>query len=183
MTNSTWRLVVAIAALLTVGTAGFALGAGLASEPVSVPTPATVATVASTAPVVSVPMPTDPSSTGGNGQVATSPPSSTGASAAADVAAATTASAAGSQPATDLTEIAISNFAFTPGDISVAAGTTVVFVNEDEAVHNVLSEDGQLQAPDLNHGDTYEVTLDQPGAIAYICNIHQFMNATITVTA
>ncbi len=93
------------------------------------------------------------------------------------------APAAGSQPAAERIEISISNFAFGPADVSVAAGTTVVFVNEDDAVHNVLSEDGQLQSPDLAKGETYEVTLDQPGTIGYICNIHQFMRGTITVTS
>lgn len=168
MNNSAWRLVVAVAALLTVGATSFALGAGLASEPVSVSRPA--ATVAATSTTSAS---TAPPAVDADGQ--TSAPPSIPTSAAGAI-------AAGSIPTGERVEITISNFAFVAADVSVPAGSTVVFVNEDEAVHNVLSEDGQLQSPDLARGDTYEVTLSQPGTIAYICNIHQFMQGTITVT-
>lgn len=82
----------------------------------------------------------------------------------------------------DRVEIAIDNFAFSLAELSVPAGTTIVFTNEDDVVH-VLSEGGQLQSPDLAAGDSYEVTLDQPGTIPYICNIHQYMRVSIRVTA
>jgi len=170
--NSTWRLVVVVAALLTVGATGFALGAGLASEPVSVSRPATsVAATSTTSAGTSTS--TAPPALDADGQ--TSAPPSIAISTVA-------ATPAGSALTGERVEITISNFAFVSADVSVPAGTTVVFVNEDEAVHNVLSDDGQLQSPDLERGGTYEVTLGQPGTIAYICNIHQFMQGTITVT-
>jgi len=171
--NSTWRLVVVVAALLTVGATGFALGAGLASEPVSVARPATsVAATSTTSAGTSTS--TAPPAVDAGGQTSSAPPS---------IAISTVAATpAGSALPGERVEITISNFAFVSADVSVPAGTTVVFVNEDEAVHNVLSDDGQLQSPDLERGGTYEVTLGQPGTIAYICNIHQFMRGTITVT-
>jgi len=169
--NSTWRLVVVVAALLTVGATGFALGAGLASEPVSVSQPATSVAATSTTSA-STSTSTAPPAVDADGQTS-APPS---------IAISVAATPAGSALTGELVEITISNFAFVSADVSVPAGTTVVFVNEDEAVHNVLSDDGQLQSPDLERGGTYEVTLGQPGTIAYICNIHQFMQGTITVT-
>lgn len=168
MNNSTWRLVVAVAALLTVGATGFALGAGLASEPVSVSRPAPTSTTSADTSASTAPPAVD-----ADGQTSAPPSISTSIA---------PASSAGSALAGERVEITISNFAFVAADVSVAAGTTVVFVNQDAAVHSVLSDDGQLQSPDLERGDTYEVTLTQAGTIAYICNIHQYMQGTITVT-
>ena len=142
MSNSTWRLVVAVAALLTVGAAGFALGAGLASEPVSVSRPAATVAAASTTPA-GTSASTAPPAVDADGQTSAPPsiPTSTAPASAAD-----------SAVAGERVEITISNFAFVPADVSVFAGTTVVFVNEDDAVHNVLSDDVQLQSPDLERG-------------------------------
>lgn len=178
MTDSRWRLVAIIAALLTVGCAGFALGAGLASEPRSAPASAATPEIPESSPLDGAA--TTPAATDSSADRDT-----TAASAGSEGPAAPTVAVPGTgeSAGAERVEIAIVDFAFSPAELSVAAGTTVVFVNEDDAVHNVLSEDGQLQSPDLAKGDTYEVTLEQSGEIPYICNIHQFMRGTITVTA
>lgn len=180
MTNTTWRLVVAIAALVTVGGAGFALGAGLASEPVSAPANpvAAVTTAVAEMPATSVDGGATPSSAAGPVTTVAE-----GSPASATTGSPVATSGPSVTEAGDRVEVTIDNFAFSPSELSVPAGTTVVFINEDDVVHNVLSEDGQLQSPDLGAGDSYEVTLDQPGTIPYICNIHQYMRGTVTVTA
>lgn len=82
-----------------------------------------------------------------------------------------------------LAEVSIAKFAFEPRDLEVAAGTTVTWTNGDDVAHSVFTSDGALASPDLEQGDTYVATVDEPGTIAYYCDIHQYMKGTITVTS
>jgi plastocyanin len=78
--------------------------------------------------------------------------------------------------------ITIVDFTFTPADAVVPAGTTIVFTNEDSFAHSVVP-DGEAfsPSPTLEHGDSYRVTLDEPGTYPYSCGIHPRMTGTITV--
>ena len=59
----------------------------------------------------------------------------------------------------------------------------MTFTNDHQVVHNIRSVDGSsMSSPDLAQGDTYSVTLDEPGTVDYICGIHDFMQGSITVT-
>ena len=59
------------------------------------------------------------------------------------------------------------NLVFNPSELTVAAGDTVTFVNNDLPPHNVVFVNGhdELSRPDLNFskGDTLEITFDEPG--------------------
>jgi plastocyanin len=72
-------------------------------------------------------------------------------------------------------------------DITVAAGTTVTFVNEDSLGHTVTEgSDGQaVDEPrfdeDVAAGESVEVTFDEPGTYQVTCEIHPTMNMTVTV--
>lgn len=79
-------------------------------------------------------------------------------------------------------EVAIAEFAFGPPDLDAAVGSTVTWTNSDDVTHNVFTANGALASPDLERGDTYSVTFDEPGTIDYYCDIHQYMRGTITVT-
>lgn len=78
-------------------------------------------------------------------------------------------------------EVSISDFAFGPSTLEIAVGATVTWTNRDDVAHTVSTKEGPLGSPDLENGDTYSVTVDQPGAINYYCDIHQYMRGTITV--
>ncbi|OWY61624.1 hypothetical protein B7486_62795, partial [cyanobacterium TDX16] len=77
--------------------------------------------------------------------------------------------------------VAIVDFTFDPGDLTVPAGTTVTFTNEDGADHTATGEDGSFDTDVLEEGDAAEVTFDEPGEISYFCDIHNYMTGTITV--
>lgn len=78
-------------------------------------------------------------------------------------------------------EIGIDNFAFTPQEVTVAAGTTVRWVNHDDIPH-VVAEVGQnWHSGPLDTDDKYEVKLDKPGAIDYFCTLHPHMTGKIIV--
>ncbi|GAA3430859.1 cupredoxin family copper-binding protein [Kutzneria kofuensis] len=80
--------------------------------------------------------------------------------------------------------VSIKNFAFAPTTITVKVGTTVTWTNSDQDPHTVTSDgkSGPLNSKPLNQGDTYQYTFTQAGTFSYLCTIHPFMTATVTVT-
>ena len=80
--------------------------------------------------------------------------------------------------------VSIKNFAFDPAVITVKVGTTVTWTNSDQDPHTVTSDgkSGPLNSKPLNAGDTYQYTFTQAGTFSYLCTIHPFMTATVTVT-
>jgi LPXTG-motif cell wall-anchored protein len=88
--------------------------------------------------------------------------------------------------AQDEMTVSIQDFFFDPGQLSVAPGTTVTWVNEGQAPHTVTSTDGkELDSATLQPGDTYTFTFDEGDAgetYAYQCTIHPQMTASVTVS-
>ena len=87
----------------------------------------------------------------------------------------TTAGAAGP------VEIKIDNYSFTPADITVAAGTTVTWVNHDDVPHTVRNNDGTLKSKALDTDDKFSMTFDKPGTYEYFCSVHPKMTARVVV--
>ena len=83
--------------------------------------------------------------------------------------------------AADSGELRIESFAFQPARVTVKAGTTVRWVNADDAPHTATADDGSFDTGDLRQGDVGKVTLGEPGEYAYFCEFHRFMRANITV--
>jgi amicyanin len=81
------------------------------------------------------------------------------------------------------TSVAIQNFAFSPATITVKAGSTVTWTNQDQDPHTVTSANGgPLASPALNTGQTFRHAFTTPGRFDYLCTIHPFMTATVVVT-
>lgn len=80
--------------------------------------------------------------------------------------------------------VAITGFAFSPGALTVKVGTTVTWTNKDSDAHTVTSQGsgGPLQSKALATGETYSYTFTTAGTFSYLCTIHPFMTATVTVT-
>jgi plastocyanin len=81
--------------------------------------------------------------------------------------------------------VTIKGFAFSPAAITVKVGTTVTWTNQDADAHTVTSQNnsGPLSSAALNTGQTFSYTFTKPGTYAYLCTIHPFMTATVTVTS
>lgn len=77
--------------------------------------------------------------------------------------------------------VSIKSFKFTPADIIVNAGDTVIWTNEDSAPHTVESSDGTLRSDELSNGDKYEYKFTKAGKYNYICGIHPSMKGSVTV--
>jgi plastocyanin len=88
------------------------------------------------------------------------------------------------QPSGEPTEqVVIRDFAFVPPELSVPAGSTVAWTNEDGTTHTVRDTTGAVIASsNLGQGDTYTVTFDDAGTYDYICTIHTNMTGIVTVT-
>jgi plastocyanin len=84
------------------------------------------------------------------------------------------------------TTIHIENMVFQPSVIHVPAGTTVVWKNDDTMTHTVTSgandsKDNRFDSGDLQPGQTFSYTFQQPGTYAYFCDYHPMMQATVIV--
>jgi plastocyanin len=80
--------------------------------------------------------------------------------------------------------VAIQGFAFAPAALTVKVGTKVTWTNRDSDAHTVTSggSGGPLNSKAMNTGDTFSFTFTKAGTYQYLCTIHPFMTATVTVT-
>jgi amicyanin len=79
--------------------------------------------------------------------------------------------------------VGIKNFAFSPATITVKAGSTVVWTNDDSIQHDITFDGGGIASSVLNQNDTFSHTFPAAGTYHYICSIHPFMHGTVVVTA
>ena len=79
-------------------------------------------------------------------------------------------------------EVAIRDFFFEPALLSVAPGTTVVWVNEGAHPHTVTAFDGSFDSGVLMPGDAFAVTFGGSGTLWYFCEIHPSMTGGVTVS-
>jgi plastocyanin len=77
--------------------------------------------------------------------------------------------------------VTIKNFAFGPASLSVVAGSTVTWTNDDSAAHTATADDGSFDSSSIAPGSTFSQTFDAAGMFAYHCSIHPDMKATIEV--
>jgi plastocyanin len=80
-------------------------------------------------------------------------------------------------------EVEIDQFAFVPQRITVKAGTTVTWINEDDAPHTIASSSKLFKSKALDTGDKFSFTFTAPGTYAYFCSVHPHMTGTVVVEA
>ena len=79
-------------------------------------------------------------------------------------------------------EVQIVDYEFMPETIEVGVGETVTWVNVDAVDHWVLSTvSDAIDSATLQEGNSYAETFDEPGTVAYFCNIHNVMTGTVVV--
>ncbi|MFF5138396.1 plastocyanin/azurin family copper-binding protein [Streptomyces sp. NPDC013157] len=88
------------------------------------------------------------------------------------------ASAAGHQ-------VVMSGYAFVPRSLTITAGDTVTWVNQDQAPHDVKTTSGpaSVHSPMLNKGGTWSYTFTTAGTYGYVCTVHPGMTAQLMVQA
>ena len=76
---------------------------------------------------------------------------------------------------------------FIPAELTIAAGTNVIFVNASDFAHTVTEGSGGQAVADpfvdveVAEGDSVGVMFDEPGTYEITCRIHPTMQLTITV--
>lgn len=75
--------------------------------------------------------------------------------------------------------MSIEGFKFSPADLSVKAGDTVVFTNNDGAPHTASADDGSWTTARLGRGQSESVVNPGAGTHRYFCKVHPNMKAVI----
>jgi len=73
----------------------------------------------------------------------------------------------------------IKGLAFNPEQITVRAGDSVTWVNEDSDRHHLMG-DG-FESKDLPHDATFTTEFPEPAQLTYHCTIHTYMEGQIVV--
>ncbi|MEH0419219.1 cupredoxin domain-containing protein [Streptomyces sp. B21-083] len=94
-------------------------------------------------------------------------------------------SAAPGQASAATYRVTMQGYAFAPATLSVPAGSTVTWTNQDTAPHDVKTTSGpvQIHSPMLNKGESWSFTFTTAGSYAYYCTVHPNMTAGIAVQA
>ena len=85
--------------------------------------------------------------------------------------------------ATDKVDLPAS-YKFAPAAITVTAGTTVTWTNDDHFTHSVDLADDASEPPVMSPGRSVQHAFDTPGRYAYVCSFHpNDMRGVVVVTA
>jgi plastocyanin len=79
-------------------------------------------------------------------------------------------------------EILMRGNSFTPNELTITVGDTIVWKNGDIVRHNAVR--AQLfDSKELRSGESYEWVASDTGTYNYRCTIHQRMRGTLTIVA
>ena len=79
--------------------------------------------------------------------------------------------------------VAVGHNRLTPSQLTVEAGTTVTFENQDAMPggHTIVADDGSFQSPALAKGETWSHKFDEPGTHPYSIKEHPSAKGSVTV--
>jgi len=78
--------------------------------------------------------------------------------------------------------VVIKDFAFSPANITIKAGDTITWVNEDSAQHSAWDLNDAFDTGLLSQGQSASLTFSGAGTFSYRCRPHGNMRGTITIT-
>jgi plastocyanin len=79
-------------------------------------------------------------------------------------------------------EVSMKKIKFNPASVTVKAGQTVTWTNNDTVGHDVTGDDFNSGDPGgLQNGDTFAHTFDKAGTFDYVCTVHPGMEGSVTV--
>jgi plastocyanin len=77
--------------------------------------------------------------------------------------------------------VAIVDFAFDPGSVTVDVGGTVTWTNQGAVAHTVTADDGSFDSGTVDAGGSFSFTFETAGTFSYHCAIHPNMVGTVVV--
>jgi plastocyanin len=84
-------------------------------------------------------------------------------------------------PVAGAASVRIANLAFDPPTITVPAGSTVTWSNDDVTPHTVTAVDGQFDSGIFDPGANFSWTFRESGTFAYQCLLHPNMQGRVVV--
>jgi amicyanin len=80
-------------------------------------------------------------------------------------------------------QVLMSGYAFSPRILTITAGDTVTWTNQDQAPHDVKTTSGpaSIHSPMLDKGSTWSHTFATAGTYGYVCTVHPNMTAQLVV--
>jgi plastocyanin len=87
------------------------------------------------------------------------------------------------KPVSRVRKTVIKNISYMQPKITIAAGTTVEWTNNDPLPHSVTAVDKSFSSGLIQPGRTYRHTFTKAGTYTFYCMPHPFMKGVITVTA
>ena len=79
--------------------------------------------------------------------------------------------------------VTISDFRFTPAQITIDQGDTVTWTNDGPTAHSATAPDGSFDTGIFQAGQSRSHTFSDAGTFSYICTPHPNMHGTIVVRA
>ena len=78
-------------------------------------------------------------------------------------------------------KVSIKDVKFTPKELKVKKGDTVIWTNSDERDHTVTADDKSFGSGNIGDGNSFRQKFEKPGRYKYHCEYHPRMKATIVV--
>ena len=78
-------------------------------------------------------------------------------------------------------KVSIVDFQFMPAEITIAAGESVTWTNNDGAPHGLEYSDRAPGTDLLLPGASFSRRFDKPGAYEYNCSVHPYMTGRVVV--
>jgi plastocyanin len=70
---------------------------------------------------------------------------------------------------------------FVPISAKIHVGDRVTFVNDDDEAHTATASDKSFDSEGLDAHASFQHVFTTAGTIAYFCELHPYMKATLTV--
>ena len=77
--------------------------------------------------------------------------------------------------------VSMAGRAFSPSTVTIAAGGSVTFRNDDDRAHTVTAKDGAFNSGTIGEGGSWKRTFKQAGTFSYLCAIHPEMTGKVVV--
>jgi plastocyanin len=78
-------------------------------------------------------------------------------------------------------QVVMKGFAFSPASITIKAGESVTWTNQDGSTHTVTADNGEFDSGNVAAGATFSFTFAKAGTYPYHCTIHSSMKGTVVV--
>ena len=77
--------------------------------------------------------------------------------------------------------VTIQNYSFSPATITIKAGQSITWTNEDSVGHSATADDNSWDTGVLPQGQSKSIIFAKAGTYTYHCSVHPNMKATVIV--